>query len=123
MIQSSRVEAGPGFNSEVWAQASWHDGFTTFRNPRQPAEVGTSFAMVHDGEFVHVAIRCDEPQIDRLLWSGMAETGAFHCAGCSNNLAASPYLEGARGVDIGSSGADPEHPERAQIAGARLFVC
>lgn len=49
-----------------WDHAVWYGEFTVLGDPSRPAEPGTSFAMTHDGETLVVAVKVEEPDVDRV---------------------------------------------------------
>lgn len=53
-------------NDDAWAAAPVASGFTLF-GQEQPAEVQTSFQVLYDDRYLYFGIRCDEPELSRLV--------------------------------------------------------
>ena len=53
-------------SKDPWDHAVWYSDFTVLGDPSRTAESGTSFAMAHDGETLVVAVKVEEPDVDRV---------------------------------------------------------
>ena len=49
----------------VWAEAKWREDFSEL-DTGKPAETATRFAIAYDDRFFYVAIRCEEPTLDKI---------------------------------------------------------
>jgi len=62
MIQIKYLSDPPEMTTDLstggWASATWHDGFTIPGSVNTEPMSGTSFAMVHDGDSLYVALKC-----------------------------------------------------------------
>ena len=53
-------------NDASWRKAKWYDAFHVLDAPAQLATPKTSFALVHDGANIYIAIRAEEPEPKKL---------------------------------------------------------
>ena len=53
-------------SDEVWRQARWHGRFVVHGTGREPASPTTSFAVLHDGRGLILAVKADEPELGKL---------------------------------------------------------
>lgn len=51
----------------TWQQAQWHPRFRVHGSPQQVGEPKTTFATLHDGERVYIAVRADEPEPAKMI--------------------------------------------------------
>ena len=78
-VTIQRVQAAPvidgDLSDEAWRQAQWHDRFMIHGTTQQPAPLTTSFAVLHDGQNLILAVKADEPEPAKIKASVSARDG------------------------------------------------
>ena len=69
VVFAQRTQTPPAINGKleepVWADVKWQDAFSDLGTGKS-AEPATRFAIAYDDKFLYAAIRCAEPNLDKL---------------------------------------------------------